>query len=188
MAPDMTSLYADASTPRGRVVEAGRACIGLPYRWGGNVPDDGGLDCSGHLQWSYCRGGIEPYASLYPSRLDRTARGLWDSMPDVYPAAHVLPGDASFYGARDRAGNVIAISHVVLVTRVAPGGFVEEVVGASRGRRGLVDPEEARKAGAVVRAFVAGPSQPAHLYRADWIGFRRCPDDAGPPPLKELTP
>lgn len=157
--------YPDLATPRGRVVFLARASVGLLYKWGGNLPADGGLDCSGFVQWIYAQAWIPPWATEYPNRLDLTAEGLRQRLAIIPPDEHALPGDLAFYGNTLKPH----AAHVVVVTRVDPGGEVREVVGASRGFRGLTDLNLAQREARRVRTFSS------HLYRSGFIGFGRCP-------------
>lgn len=157
--------YPDLTTTRGRVVFLARASVGLLYKWGGNVPADGGMDCSGFVQWLYAQAGIAPWATEYPNRLDLTAAGIFDQLDAVPREEHVLPADLAFYGSASR-GKIV---HVVVVTAIAPGGEVRELVGASRGFRGLADLNLAQREARRVRTFNSV------VYRNDFVAFRRCP-------------
>lgn len=79
--------------------------VGTPYRWGGNNPMQGGVDCSGYV----CE--ILRFAGLIGSRQDLSAQGLFDLLsrdgtPGVFGA-----GVIAFYGA-----SVTKISHVAFMT------------------------------------------------------------------------
>lgn len=142
------------------VADAARALVGTPYVWGGNVPATG-LDCSGHAQVALAQAGVEPWASRFPAKLDMTADNLWRrceviSTPEL--------GCLAFYGTAEKGAH-----HVVVVTGCKMGR-VDEVTGASAGNARCTSIELARRLGAEVRVR-RGPD--AHLYRKDFLGFRR---------------
>lgn len=151
---------------RERVVLAARALVGLPYVWGGNTPKDGGLDCSGFVQWCAAVAGVEPWASRFPNGLDMTAHGLFTGCRPFGGDEHALPGSLAFYGASAAFAAEPRATHVVLVAAVGPTGTVREVIGASRGDRACTSPAVAIAKGARIRTF------PTHLYRQGFIGFR----------------
>jgi murein DD-endopeptidase len=68
------------------VVQTARSLLGIPYRWGGESPDQG-FDCSGLVLYAYSRSGV---------RLPRTAREQYRFL-DPVPPTRVLPGDLLFF-------------------------------------------------------------------------------------------
>ena len=160
----MTPL--DTAT-RERIVLCARTLIGVPYLFGGNIPSDGGLDCSGLTQWVLACAGVEPWATRYPTGRDDTADSLYHGCVSVNPSA-VQPGDLVFYGRAGPPGEGKA-THVVIVTDVVrdkSGALVHaEVTGQSRGDRTCVSIEVALRKGARSRTFAT------HRYRGDFVGF-----------------
>lgn len=78
--------------------------VGLPYKWGGNNPVDGGFDCSG-LALEILRSG-----GLWPHKNDTTAKGIYNhfSKPENGVAAVTMKfGALAFYGR-----SVSRISHI----------------------------------------------------------------------------
>ena len=131
-----------------RVVVALRTW-GAPYGWAKGDPstaDDPGserddADCGGHAQEVLVRAGL-----LHPEQPDRSARGLADICELVTDAR---PFDLYFYGTRDAAGKVRAITHVGVC--VGPGAVLTASGGGSATH------------GDNPRAYV-------HLQRADYRG------------------
>lgn len=147
---------------RERIVVVARGLVGLPYVWGANTPEAGGLDCSGFAQWCLHVAGVDPWASQFPAKLDMTAQVLWKSCAPVDVGEHTLPGDLAFYGAADVASHVVVVSGIAGVP-----GAVAGVIGASKGDAGCKTPADAMQRGARIKVF------PTHLYRKDCLGFRR---------------
>ena len=87
------------------------ARLGLPYRFGGNSPSDGGMDCSGSIQ---CL--LSPLG--YPG-IPRTSFGQFDWMKTnsrihrskTIDGAKLRPGDLIFWGGTYRSGH--KVSHVM---------------------------------------------------------------------------
>ncbi|MEU6573050.1 NlpC/P60 family protein [Streptomyces sp. NPDC046805] len=73
-------------------VAAARSALGRPYVWGASGPS--GFDCSGLMQWSYARAGIQ---------LPRTSQEQRYAGRQI-PLAEVRPGDLVVY--RSDAGHV----------------------------------------------------------------------------------
>ncbi|MGW1723653.1 NlpC/P60 family protein [Streptomyces sp. NPDC002306] len=66
-------------------VAAARSALGRPYVWGANGP--GGFDCSGLMQWSYARAGVQ---------LPRTSQAQRFAGHQV-PLSQARPGDLVVY-------------------------------------------------------------------------------------------
>lgn len=137
-----------------------RALEGTLYRYGGNVPSDGGLDCSGFVQWVWRCLGIEPWASRFPTGLDLSA----DMMRlQLAQTVEPTPGCAALYYAE---GGKVA-EHAVLLSECVGGEYV--LWGASRGFKGLVSVEEARVKKAWARQVAKGKD--AQNYRHGFAGW-----------------
>ncbi len=100
------------SSPDSRAAIAVRAALsrlGRPYVWGATGPDQ--FDCSGLVQWSYARAGID---------LDRTTyQQINDGIP--VPRSQVRPGDLVF----PHAGHVqLAIGNNLVVEAPYSGASV----------------------------------------------------------------
>jgi NlpC/P60 family/Transglycosylase SLT domain len=63
--------------------------LGMPYRWGGDGPGEGGFDCSGLTHAAYQAAGIQ---------LPRTAQAQYDAGPHLPADAALAPGDLVFFG------------------------------------------------------------------------------------------
>lgn len=145
---------------RQRIVEVARSLVGVPYVWGGTTR--AGADCSGAVQIALAEAGLEPWATQFPRRRRDTCRTMWDQWE---PTEAPEPGDVAIYdwghdGTRD---------HVVLVTEVREG-VVWEVVGSTRGRPTITTAAHAR---AVHATVVRRGRRNAHMYRVDFVGWRR---------------
>jgi hypothetical protein len=157
------------TTARGRAVYVARCLIGTPYLWAGNTMHDGGIDCSGFVQYVWKCAGVEPFVRDFPDRIDLTAQTLYEALDPVTSEEHVLPGDCLFLHA---AGQSKRIVHVVMVTGI--GGVGEDVapvelIGASKGYRGLDSVDKARAIGAKIKLFNSVDYFPNHA------GYRRMP-------------
>jgi cell wall-associated NlpC family hydrolase len=75
-------IKADVGTD---AVQHALGMVGTPYRYGGSTPQ--GFDCSGLVQYSYARAGIE---------LPRSMEGLWTNSHPV-SAGQIRPGDLLFF-------------------------------------------------------------------------------------------
>lgn len=82
---------------------------GLPYKWGGNGPQDGGFDCSGLTTAAYTAAGIP---------LPRTAQTQYDHGPLLPAQTPLQPGDLVFYGA-----GPTSITHVGIA--IAPNLIID---------------------------------------------------------------
>ncbi|MFE1750837.1 C40 family peptidase [Streptomyces anandii] len=81
-----------ASGRAAAALAAARAALGRPYVWGANGPS--GFDCSGLMQWSYARAGVQ---------LPRTSQEQRYAGRQV-PLSQIRPGDLVVY--RSDAGHV----------------------------------------------------------------------------------
>ncbi len=126
--------------------------VGTPYLYGGNVPGDGGLDCSG-LVLIYLQA-----AGKWPHGADTTAQGLFDAMKtrSVLLGASSF-GDLSFYGTPQEVGHVGVIVF---------GGPAPLMLEAGGGTETTTSPAEAAKRDALVRV------RPV-TYRKDYLGVCR---------------
>jgi len=71
--------------------------VGTPYRYGGSGPQ--GFDCSGLVQYSYARAGME---------LPRNMEGLWASSRPV-PTRQIRPGDLLFFNQEGKRNSHIGL-------------------------------------------------------------------------------
>lgn len=114
---DLDAMH-DEVCARERIQAAACSLEGTVYLWAGNRPRDGGLDCSGFVQWSWFVAGLHTYTR------DRTAQMLFD---ELKATDDPLPGDAAFYSSTPNG----RISHVVLLMDSG------EIIGANGGDRPL---------------------------------------------------
>jgi len=145
------------SRARYRACDYALAQLGKRYVLGDEGPDT--FDCSGLVQAAWAAGKAGRYGADWPA-CRTTAHGMYEACAPIPEGGWPEPGDAAFYGHDGHA------SHVVIVTAVDPMGITREVVGASS-KLGRVAPFRARH-------FASG-TRPAHLYRRDFLGFRRMP-------------
>ncbi len=137
---------------------------GTPYLWGSKYPAKGGLDCSGLVTWCLSSVNAIPAQALPDAtKLKRGAyfRTFWNAdrlFRELEPTDVPQAGDVACYGKPTHC------SHVMLCTGVGTG-----VIGASGGDQTTTSPEEAKRRGAAVKPY------PSHLYRKDFIGFRKGP-------------
>jgi cell wall-associated NlpC family hydrolase len=153
---------------RAECVSVAVGLLGTPYHWNGKYPGTG-LDCSGLVTWCLSSvGAIPPTAYPDAAPLKRAAYfrsfyncdRLWD---ELEPTDAPLAGDLAFYldaGSKKRGKRA---SHVMMC--VGDGS----VIGASGGDSSTISAARAREQGAKVAAYST------HLYRKDFIGFRRSP-------------
>lgn len=71
-------------------IGTGESFLGVPYRWGGNTPEEG-FDCSGFLRYVYRRHGIEL------PRVTRDQAKVGEPVPTRIEA--LRPGDLMFFAA-----------------------------------------------------------------------------------------
>lgn len=95
-APDAAvELPSDAgAAAHTRVVDAARAMLGEPYRYGGERP--GGFDCSGLVRYAHARAGVA---------VPRTVRQQLAAARRVSPGA-LRPGDLIFFELGDKPAHV----------------------------------------------------------------------------------
>jgi cell wall-associated NlpC family hydrolase len=70
-----------------QAIETARLALGLPYKWAGESPDEGGFDCSGLVYWAFAAAG---------KWLPRTAQTQYDATARITRAERA-PGDLVFY-------------------------------------------------------------------------------------------
>jgi murein DD-endopeptidase len=126
-----------------------RAQLGKPYVWGAKGPD--AFDCSGLVTWALKECGGPDWRAFH------NAQRLWDVL-DVTHSPRA--GDLAFYGKSPER-----VSHVT----VCLGDVGCGVLGACGGDRTTTSVEIAKKRGAAVK------KKRSHLYRSDFLGFRKNP-------------
>ena len=84
-----------------RILKEARECIGKPYIWGGNLPENAGTDCSGLVQYCFGKAGIS---------LPRTSKEQYlVEGSSIYEKEELEPGDLVFNVNMDGK-----ISHVMI--------------------------------------------------------------------------
>lgn len=95
-----TVALANGKPARSEIVEYARAMLGTPYVWGGTSPD--GFDCSGLVQYSYGKVGVE---------VPRTAALQVEAAQPV-SIDGLRPGDLVFFDTNGSYGHVgIYVGH-----------------------------------------------------------------------------
>jgi cell wall-associated NlpC family hydrolase len=99
--PALPSVTRPAATAlAARTIAAGSGYLGVPYRWGGNTPEEG-FDCSGFLVYIFRQQGVEL------PRVSRDQARAGEPLPAAIDA--LRPGDLMFF-ARDGT----TIDHVAM--------------------------------------------------------------------------
>ena len=103
-------------------VATGKEVAGMPYKFGGNGPKDGGFDCSGAMYHILRKVGLDPprtSADQYlwvkqHSQLHLVANGAEDTEDKSF--ADLKPGDLVFWSGTyvPNDGRTVAISHVAI--------------------------------------------------------------------------
>jgi soluble lytic murein transglycosylase-like protein len=94
-----------------RAVDEARRYLGMPYVWGGDSPDDGGMDCSGLVQHVYRSLGID---------LPRVSRDQAQAGQAVASLAEARPGDLL---AWDNSSRNVGADHIAIY--VGGGKMIE---------------------------------------------------------------
>lgn len=115
-----------ATGPGEAAVDAARAQIGTPYRYGGNGP--GSFDCSGLTSWAWRAAG---------TALPRTSGAQFADAPSV-PRAQARPGDLVAWGSPVHHVAIYA-GDGMMIEAPSSGGHVREVPLRS-GYRGFARP------------------------------------------------
>jgi cell wall-associated NlpC family hydrolase len=93
---DAADGAARAAGPRAvKAVAEAQRYLGMPYRWGGSSPSTG-FDCSGLVQWSFAKAGIQLPRTTEEQILAPGGKKVG--------RANLLPGDLVFF--RDSTGDV----------------------------------------------------------------------------------
>jgi len=131
------------SEPRRSLIERSlqelEAHPGIPYRYAGSSPEDGGMDCSGTVFYLLEKIGIDPPRSAQAQydwvKKESTLTPLDASVTDEDdPAfAALLPGDLLFWGTIDPDGKV-NITHVQIYLGKETKDGRRIMIGSSDGR------------------------------------------------------
>nr|WP_179519733.1 transglycosylase SLT domain-containing protein [Nocardioides perillae] len=91
-----------SSAQAASVVAEAKKYVGMPYVWGGSSPADGGMDCSGLVQYVYGKHGIDlPRVSADQARTGSPVASL----------AEARPGDLI---AWDNSGRNVGADHIAI--------------------------------------------------------------------------
>ena len=93
---------AGASAKAEAVIAEARKYVGMPYVWGGSSPADGGMDCSGLIQYVYGKFGID---------LPRVSADQARAGTPVASMAEARPGDLI---AWDNSGRNVGADHIAV--------------------------------------------------------------------------
>ena len=80
-----------------RAADHALTMVGKPYRYGGNTPK--GFDCSGLVQYSYARAGVD---------LPRSTESLWRNSSSI-ATRNLQPGDLLFFNQEGKRSSHVAI-------------------------------------------------------------------------------
>ena len=104
-APGTASATGSPSASTGSadaVIATARQYVGMPYVWGGSSPADGGMDCSGLVQYAYGQHGID---------LPRVSADQARAGSPVASMAEARPGDLV---AWDNSGRNVGADHIAI--------------------------------------------------------------------------
>lgn len=118
--------FPELSEPRRNLIETafktGKDVAGMPYKYGGNGPADGGFDCSGAMHFILHKVGISPPRTSSDqflwikekSKLHLVAKDAKDTTHESF--ADLKPGDLVFWSGtyEPTDGRKVAISHVAM--------------------------------------------------------------------------
>jgi cell wall-associated NlpC family hydrolase len=104
-----TPAVATPSPAAQAAVDFAQAQLGVPYRWGGDGPGEGGFDCSGLTHAAYQAAGLS---------LPRTAQTQYQAGPHLPPGSPLAPGDLVFFGTSPSHA-----THVGIV--IGPGQMID---------------------------------------------------------------
>lgn len=93
------------------VINAASKAVGMPYVWGGSTPADGGMDCSGLVQYAYAQAGID---------LPRVSADQARSGEPVASLAEAQPGDLI---AWDNSSRNVGADHIAIY--IGDGKMIE---------------------------------------------------------------
>lgn len=111
---------------------------GIPYRYGGSAPEEGGMDCSGAVYYLLGKVGIDPPRSAQAQYDWIKKSGNLTTVPkdakEGDPVfADLKPGDLLFWAAMDE-GNEPRVSHVQIYLGKEAKDNLPVMIGASDGR------------------------------------------------------
>ncbi len=106
---------------------------GLTYKFGSDDPDDGGLDCSGAMQYLLTKIGIEDvprtsYNQYYWLKKQKMLDDVYGKNPSSKMLKKLAPGDLIFWGGTWKSGH--RVSHVMLYMGYNPNEDKHYVFGA----------------------------------------------------------
>ena len=80
--PTTATATAGGTATADAVIAEARTYVGMPYVWGGSSPADGGMDCSGLVQYVYGRHGVDlPRVSSDQARSGTAVASLAEARP-----------------------------------------------------------------------------------------------------------
>lgn len=118
--------FDELSEPRKKLIETaletGKEMAGMPYRYGGNGPEDGGFDCSGAIHYILQKVGLEPPRTSSDQflwvkenkEMHIVALAAKDTDDDSF--ADLKPGDLVFWTGtyEPNDGRLTKITHVAI--------------------------------------------------------------------------
>ncbi len=136
--PDRSATSSSPSTASvGKIQQNARKIsrLRLPYVFGGSKPEDGGMDCSGSIQYLLSKSGVQnvPRTSFaqyeWVKKNSRLRRGR------EIQASKLEQGDLIFWGGTYDSGH--KVSHVMIYLGEAPDGKLHMFGARSKRLRGL---------------------------------------------------
>jgi hypothetical protein len=100
--PAAGSPAGPSSSSADAVIATAKQYVGMPYVWGGSSPADGGMDCSGLVQWAYAQHGVD---------LPRISADQARAGTEVASLDQARPGDLV---AWDNSGRNVGADHIAI--------------------------------------------------------------------------
>lgn len=123
-------------------IETGKEVLGMPYKYGGNGPKDGGFDCSGAMHYILQKVGIEPPRTSSDQYLWVKKHSDFHEVPKTATDtgdesfAELQPGDLVFWSGtyEPKDGRTTSITHVGMYLGLEAKDGRPVMINATNGR------------------------------------------------------
>lgn len=123
-------------------IETGKEVLGMPYKYGGNGPGDGGFDCSGAMQYILQKVGIDPPRTSSDQYLWVKKHSDFHEIPNSAENtedesfADLQPGDLVFWSGtyEPKDGRTTKITHVGMYLGLEKKDGRPVMINATNGR------------------------------------------------------